>query len=94
MHQTPKQCYGKTFTKKNVDLNFKLSQQLFLLNKNLQGDSGGPLITTEKDKIWTLVGLVSYGAAASCQVGYPDVFTRVSSYLSWITNTTGISIRA
>jgi secreted trypsin-like serine protease len=58
-----------------------------------QGDSGGPLITAEKDKLWTLVGIVSYGAAASCQVGYPDVFTRVASYLSWITNHTGISIR-
>ncbi|XP_065336904.1 brachyurin-like [Cloeon dipterum] len=57
------------------------------------GDSGGPVVLTERDKLPTLIGIVSYGAAASCEDGYPDVFTRVSSYLSWITNVTGIAVR-
>lgn len=41
------------------------------------GDSGGPLVY---DGI--LVGIVSWGRP--CAIGYPDVFTRVSSYVSWI----------
>ncbi|XP_059490144.1 brachyurin-like [Neocloeon triangulifer] len=58
-----------------------------------QGDSGGPVAMTEKDNLPTLIGVVSYGASASCENGFPDVFTRVSSYLSWISNVTGIAIR-
>lgn len=41
------------------------------------GDSGGPLVASG-----VLVGLVSWGTP--CAVGYPDVFTRVSSFVSWI----------
>ncbi|KAF5287273.1 hypothetical protein FQR65_LT02146 [Abscondita terminalis] len=41
------------------------------------GDSGGPLISGSEQ-----VGVVSWGQP--CAVGYPDVFTRVSSYIDWI----------
>ncbi|XP_017770707.1 PREDICTED: chymotrypsin-1-like [Nicrophorus vespilloides] len=41
------------------------------------GDSGGPLVADGK-----LVGIVSWGKP--CAVGYPDVFTKVYSYLRWI----------
>lgn len=41
------------------------------------GDSGGPLVYQK-----TLVGVVSWGVP--CAKGFPDVFTRVNSYLDWI----------
>ena len=55
----------------------------------LQGDSGGPLIFLESDGIYTEVGIVSFGAAAGCTLGYPVAFTRVTSFLSWISENTG-----
>jgi secreted trypsin-like serine protease len=57
----------------------------------LQGDSGGPLVYLESDDIYTQVGIVSFGAAIGCELGYPVGFTRVTSFLSWISETTGIS---
>lgn len=41
------------------------------------GDSGGPLVSGGRQ-----IGVVSWGRP--CGIGYPDVFTRVSSFLSWI----------
>ncbi|XP_076641362.1 chymotrypsin-1 [Halictus rubicundus] len=41
------------------------------------GDSGGPLVSGG-----TQVGIVSFGRP--CGIGYPDVYTRVSTYLPWI----------
>ncbi|KAJ3497768.1 hypothetical protein NLG97_g1653 [Lecanicillium saksenae] len=47
-----------------------------------QGDSGGPLVwISDEDEIYQ-VGLVSFGVP--CANKYPDVFTKVSSYLQWI----------
>ncbi|KAH8302670.1 hypothetical protein KR044_009338, partial [Drosophila immigrans] len=48
-----------------------------------KGDSGGPLAIRNPDGSSTLLGLTSFGFGY-CGVGYPTVFTRVSSYLSWI----------
>jgi secreted trypsin-like serine protease len=56
----------------------------------LQGDSGGPLITMEGDGIYTQVGIVSFGSSAGCTAGYPVAFTRVTSYLDWISSKTGL----
>lgn len=41
------------------------------------GDSGGPLVYRGK-----VAGIVSWGKP--CALGYPDVFTRVSSFIDWI----------
>lgn len=41
------------------------------------GDSGGPLAYKGK-----VAGIVSWGMP--CAIGYPDVFTRVSSFADWI----------
>lgn len=48
------------------------------------GDSGGPLVYNGK-----LVGIVSFGAASGCATGVPSVFTRVSSFNSWISSYVG-----
>ncbi|XP_045510196.1 chymotrypsin-2-like [Colias croceus] len=41
------------------------------------GDSGGPLVENSR-----VVGIVSWGMP--CARGYPDVYTRVYSFLDWI----------
>lgn len=56
-----------------------------------QGDSGGGLVTMFTNS--TFVGIVSFGAAQSCTAGYPQGFTRVGPYLSWINTVTGIALR-
>ncbi|GJQ80523.1 hypothetical protein Trydic_g12414 [Trypoxylus dichotomus] len=47
------------------------------------GDSGGPLVQASD---FVQVGIVSFGFP--CAQGYPDVYTRVSSYSSWIADAT------
>lgn len=44
------------------------------------GDSGGPLLSAENN---ALVGVVSWGIPP-CASGFPDVYTRVYSFLDWI----------
>lgn len=56
-----------------------------------QGDSGGPLVCegsfadSKKDK-WYLFGITSFGAL-DCTSFSSSVYTRVSSYVDWITET-------
>lgn len=47
-----------------------------------QGDSGGPLVDVSDPANKALVGIVSFGIP--CAKGYPDVYTRVYSFLDWI----------
>merc|ERR1712184_1207 len=56
------------------------------------GDSGGPLnmkynMKNAGDK-WKQVGVVSFGASAGCEVGYPAGFTRTEYYLDWVCSET------
>ncbi|XP_065331644.1 brachyurin-like isoform X2 [Cloeon dipterum] len=61
-------------------------------NKGIcSGDSGGALVYKEADGQWTQIGIVSF-SAFSCH-GYPQGFTRVSSFMGWISNNTGIKFR-
>ncbi|XP_038222178.1 collagenase-like [Zerene cesonia] len=48
-----------------------------------EGDSGGPLTAVVNNKR-TLIGIVSFGLADSCQSGTPSVYTRVTAFLTWI----------
>ncbi|CAG7822393.1 unnamed protein product [Allacma fusca] len=48
------------------------------------GDSGGPLVVRQGDR-YELVGLTSFGLLKGCALpGIPSVYTRLSSYLDWI----------
>lgn len=51
-------------------------------------DSGGPLVCQNKEGVWKLWGVTSWGDNTFCE-GSPDlpspgVYTRVDKYLSWI----------
>ncbi|CAL8352863.1 unnamed protein product [Merluccius merluccius] len=46
------------------------------------GDSGGPLVC-EKDNMWTLVGIVSWGSSR-CSTSTPAVYARVTMLRSWV----------
>ncbi|XP_059472528.1 brachyurin-like isoform X2 [Neocloeon triangulifer] len=58
------------------------------------GDSGGPLVVFDSEFGETVqVGLVSFGAAQGCTVGFPTVFTRLTSYIQWIADNGGPAVR-
>ncbi|XP_046988691.1 serine protease nudel [Schistocerca americana] len=54
-----------------------------------QGDSGGPLLcrSPEDPRRWYVGGVVSHGEGCA-RPGEPGAYTRVASYLSWITENT------
>ena len=60
------------------------------------GDSGGPLNmkfdVVDKEgnpgQKWKQVGVVSFGASAGCEVGYPAGFTRNAYFMDWICSET------
>merc|ERR1712142_1063787 len=47
---------------------------------------------TKAGQQWKQVGVVSFGASAGCEVGYPAGFTRVEYYLDWIMSETGMKL--
>nr|XP_014099017.1 brachyurin [Bactrocera oleae] len=55
------------------------------------GDSGGPLTYYYRNKSY-LIGLTAFGSAGGCEIGYPAVYTRITSYLDWIVARTGIKV--
>uniref|UniRef100_A0A8W7PJF9 Peptidase S1 domain-containing protein n=1 Tax=Anopheles coluzzii TaxID=1518534 RepID=A0A8W7PJF9_ANOCL len=57
-------------------------------NDTCQNDSGGPLYYTDPNsQLVYSIGVVGFGVA--CASSYPSVNTRVTSYLDWISSTTG-----
>ncbi|XP_006785543.1 elastase 2 like [Neolamprologus brichardi] len=51
------------------------------------GDSGGPLNCMNAAGVWEVHGIVSFGSGLSCNYPKkPTVFTRVSSYIDWISS--------
>ncbi|XP_063230455.1 brachyurin-like [Bacillus rossius redtenbacheri] len=57
------------------------------------GDSGGPLVVEEDDGERTQIGVVSFGLALSCEIGWPAAYTRLTSYMDWLSGVTGMPIR-
>ncbi|XP_043803204.1 chymotrypsin-1-like [Apis laboriosa] len=61
--------------------NRSMKNNICTLNKEIEGvcmgDSGSPLVVNGKE-----VGIVSFGIP--CAMGFPDVYTSVFSYESWI----------
>jgi len=58
-----------------------------------QGDSGGPLVTssgTSNNSAQVQIGIVSWVLGCAL-AGKPGVYTRISRYLDWIRQTTGVS---
>jgi len=56
-----------------------------------QGDSGGPLVCEgsfgeTRDEQWYLFGITSFGAF-DCSSYTSSVYTKVSTYVNWITST-------
>jgi len=56
------------------------------------GDSGGPLTVNDEGQT-KQVGIVSFGIAFGCAVGFPHAYTRVTEYLDWIEDNTNVVIQ-
>ncbi|CAO1361156.1 unnamed protein product [Diamesa hyperborea] len=63
-----------------------------LKSSSCPGDSGGPIALNENGTS-TLIGVISYGAAFGCDLGYPVGFFKTTEQLQWITSYTGIPLR-
>ncbi|XP_056592281.1 coagulation factor IXb [Triplophysa dalaica] len=74
----------------------KITRFMFCAGYNMiskdscQGDSGGPH-ATHYQNTWFLTGIISWGEECAREGKY-GVYTRISRYMYWITNITGIRI--
>ena len=57
-----------------------------------QGDSGGPAAWNNHGD-WIQLGIVSFVSSKGCAHGHPSGFTRVTSYLKWISQNSGVALR-
>lgn len=64
-----------------------MNKLLQIINYKLisKGDSGGPLAHNATGKA-VLIGIVSWGIVPCGTVGAPSVYTKTSSFLTWIGN--------
>lgn len=56
------------------------------------GDGGGALVINEFGT-WTQIGVMSFIHANGCQDGRPTGFSRITSYIDWISKTASYSFR-
>ncbi|XP_017840075.1 serine protease 1 [Drosophila busckii] len=57
------------------------------LKNSCKGDSGGPLVLSNGN---VQVGIISFGSSAGCLSGAPKGLVRLTSYVHWIKEHTGI----
>lgn len=62
-------------------------------NSPCRGDYGGPLTVTDADGITTQIGMFSFNSVLGCESNRPAVYTRMSSYLTWIGDNSDVEIR-
>jgi secreted trypsin-like serine protease len=53
-----------------------------------QGDNGGALVI-RRNNAWTQIGIYSFGLNG-CANNNPAAYTRVTSFLTWIRDVTGV----
>lgn len=56
------------------------------------GDSGGPLVSKTSAGQYIQIGINSFVAEDMCTEQYPSVYVRLTSYLSFISTTTGLTL--
>ena len=79
-HFTCNQSYQKAINSINIDENMICAVDTG--KDACYGDSGGPLVCLDGSKP-VLSGIVSFGESCANNK-FPGVYTKVSSYLSWI----------
>lgn len=52
------------------------------------GDSGGPLILNKTGEV---IGITSFMHGSGCEQGHPFAYTKISKYIDWISNHTGLN---
>ncbi len=57
-----------------------------------QGDSGGALVIDDGFGSFVQQGIVSFGPKVCNAAGLPSVYTRVSAYIDWLQQTTGLDL--
>merc|ERR1719320_542973 len=58
-----------------------------------QGDSGSSLQYVSENGPWIQYGVVSFGASTGCGTGHPNGYSRVTGYLDFIGETTGMTFQ-
>lgn len=48
----------------------------------------------EAARKFTQVGIVSFGSSLGCEYGYPNGFARVTEFLDWISQESGLDIES
>ena len=57
-----------------------------------QGDSGAPLIYEDSKRGSRVIALATFTPENGCSKGKPGVFTRLASYLDWISSITNYDV--
>ncbi|XP_060655118.1 serine protease 3-like [Drosophila nasuta] len=76
-HARCKMYWGGSLTEKMLCMSTQSGKS------TCHGDSGGPLVYKDNDTNY-LIGITSFGLSMGCEIGFPSIFTRLTSYLDWI----------